>query len=110
MGWGLGLAYSGILVYGNAKGMRSQGFGEFSLKPAEGRYPGDLGVESFLPEKEKKKKTVEKGTNKTESGLTDFLNKRLIFRQAPNLQLPPPQKEREKQNIFFLTLSSLLPF
>lgn len=53
----------------------ARGFGEFSNQPAEGRYLGDLGVESFLPEKEKKKKkrkTVEKGTNKTELGLTHF--------------------------------------
>lgn len=87
MGWGLGLAYSGILVYRNAKGggLRPQDL-EFSNKPAEGRYPGDLRVESFHPEKEKKKKkkTVEKGTNKAELGLTDFLNKRLIFTQTPN--------------------------
>lgn len=33
---------------------RGGGFREFSSKPAEGRYPGDLGVESFLPKKENK--------------------------------------------------------
>lgn len=33
---------------------RGGGAGEFSSKPAEGRYPGDLGVESFLPKKENK--------------------------------------------------------
>lgn len=71
MGRGLGLAYSGILVYQRGRAA-VPGFGEFSKKPVEGRYPGDLGVESFLPEKGKKKKKVEKGTNKTELGLTDF--------------------------------------
>lgn len=72
MGWGLGLAYSGILVYGNAKGMRSQGFGEFSIKPAEGCYPGDLGVESFLPEKEKKKKLWKKVLTRLNQALRIF--------------------------------------
>lgn len=67
LGWGLGLAGSWGSVcrraLGEGAGCWLGGVGAVPGAPPEGRYPGGLGVETFLPGKEETR--LEKGINGT---------------------------------------------